>query len=1060
MTGKTRKTGKQAASQGDASAAHRLLKSAELLRKTALGLVVDSQHFDGARQTQRLSAKIDGDVWHLKPLKVLLVDDSPDLPKIIERFLSRLIGSDRRLQFRYCNPSSAHEALDRIRAEHKASPLDLLLIDYQLQGELTGEAVLDSLNRLNEPGDLPLRYVPRAAITESDDPDQTLADRMLALGADAIFFEKAQGYKHDRNSTSEQPNGDASQLEAQMPVVRFLHSLLDTEFKEMRARAWGRVWRDTRNRVEEEIARQRDSACTTQAQLAYLVSSCWNLISSNLTESGYAARANLRLFVGHSLQSIEPVAIELTANNLANIEWDLLSYVKDWLVQARQDIVSGQPSDWKKYCVAKLAKANILPANHTISHKQADAFYKLLEGDAVMGMPLVTRHGPIGLFTLVRTPGSPAFGQTDWDQMRTLGLRLAAHFQDLVGRIRDHALSEGLVQLHRKLQEAQTEAELLRRALAHAHETIFTDTLGLHGAARLPPLEGIDREGRATLRWLAPAGGYPGWGRGKGVDDETLSKLEVEQVWTVANVIATGQSGFYADVVRDYPTYKQPNGNCNRSLMQLPIVASGLCIAVISVGHSLPTYFGRDAEQSADYRHLHEIASLIGEVVQVKRAARFQRGLLDVMLRVGMDNHDAVLTRFVNVLHGYSRGCKVMLWLEPTMPTAPRSPATAAWLVKHCWQASDSNQDHSAAFAGSLEAQAQPTIDKWNQLVTKHWEKTAIARSIFAADTPLDYTETEFVPDTDMGVLTLAQANLRIAEAQQKPQALLVMLFIVPKAFKPAEQMATFGLFSHFCARYLSDYERLTDDQERLANYVNRAQLADEARQLADSYHALRHGLRTQLWEIGETVNGYLAQSKDRPTDKLALGAKIDRLLGGAAFELDASRLLDRPVNADAKVDLAALTTPLIERMARRLEYWNVKLNAGLPGITVAGDADHLRIVLNTLVDNAIDEFERLPALQPRHVDVFYDPVCRWQDQVLPCIVVADSGPGVSADVRDRLFERGVSNKPGSSGFALSFARTLAQRAGWDLVYVPDTLSGARFLILNVVCEPSPSDQT
>ena len=497
----------------------RLNESANSLRRAGRALGDNSADFDHSRKAARLGAS--GLVPPLsatgtQSLNILLIDDSLELPKVYARTSQRLNG---RMRVQSCNPTSVQDAIIAIRKALRASPpVNLLLIDHQLQGELCGEHIFQALNALQHSDDLPLRYLPRAAITESPDETKTLADTMLALGADAVYFEKAQVQPRAASSSD---NGEVGQ---DTPVEQFLRSLLDTEYKEMRARAWGRVWRDTRNRVEEQILSQRENSCISTLQLQELVAKCWYLISRNLVDSGYVKRANFRIFSGSRLESIEPVTPELRRYGLASIDWDDLPYVQRWLIQACADASNGQTGEWIKYCVPKLAQADIIPVSVHIDSRY-NAFLELLRGNAVMGMPLITQHGPIGLFVLVREPGSPAFGQTDWDQMRTLGLRLASYVQDLSSQVREFQRRQGLVTLYQELQSAPNESGLLQIALHHVHEMVFSAALGLHGSPQMPPRTGVDDDGRSTVRWLSPDGCYPGWGLGAGVSNPSLIPL-------------------------------------------------------------------------------------------------------------------------------------------------------------------------------------------------------------------------------------------------------------------------------------------------------------------------------------------------------------------------------------------------------------------------------------------------------------------------------------------------------------------------------------------------------
>ncbi len=63
---------------------------------------------------------------------------------------------------------------------------------------------------------------------------------------------------------------------------------------------------------------------------------------------------------------------------------------------------------------------------------------------------------------------------------------------------------------------------------------------------------------------------------------------------------------------------------------------------------------------------------------------------------------------------------------------------------------------------------------------------------------------------------------------------------------------------------------------------------------------------------------------------------------------------------------------------------------------------------------------------------------------------VADDGPGISEDERDRVFEPGYSSKAGESGFGLVSVRQIAMAHGWDLAVTESASGGARFEIRGV----------
>ena len=63
---------------------------------------------------------------------------------------------------------------------------------------------------------------------------------------------------------------------------------------------------------------------------------------------------------------------------------------------------------------------------------------------------------------------------------------------------------------------------------------------------------------------------------------------------------------------------------------------------------------------------------------------------------------------------------------------------------------------------------------------------------------------------------------------------------------------------------------------------------------------------------------------------------------------------------------------------------------------------------------------------------------------------VADDGPGVDPDARERVFESGHSTKPDGTGFGLNIVAQVAEAHGWSVVVTENEGGGARFEITGV----------
>ena len=117
------------------------------------------------------------------------------------------------------------------------------------------------------------------------------------------------------------------------------------------------------------------------------------------------------------------------------------------------------------------------------------------------------------------------------------------------------------------------------------------------------------------------------------------------------------------------------------------------------------------------------------------------------------------------------------------------------------------------------------------------------------------------------------------------------------------------------------------------------------------------------------------------------------------------------------------------------------RLDPGLPA--VVGDANRLEQVVVNLLSNAIDALRTVKP--PRRLTVD-SSVTEGGDRV--CVTVTDNGPGVSAEIIQRLFRPFASTKGRrGTGLGLYISRQLVREAEGELELVAHAERGARFLV-------------
>ena len=209
------------------------------------------------------------------------------------------------------------------------------------------------------------------------------------------------------------------------------------------------------------------------------------------------------------------------------------------------------------------------------------------------------------------------------------------------------------------------------------------------------------------------------------------------------------------------------------------------------------------------------------------------------------------------------------------------------------------------------------------------------------------------------------------------------------------------------------------------------------------------HELKTPLTTIrlyAELLAQGRVRDEARRADYLAtIGRETERLGRLVGNVLDFSRLEQGKKKYErVERDLAAELRRLADAHGPRLAEAGLALAVETPGrVLVATDRDAVEQIVLNLLDNACkyaaDGGEVLLGIEPAAMGVR--------------VVVADRGPGVPPEQRERIFEkfhrvddRLTAEKPGA-GLGLSIARQLAHGLGGDLVCREREGGGARFIL-------------
>ena len=265
------------------------------------------------------------------------------------------------------------------------------------------------------------------------------------------------------------------------------------------------------------------------------------------------------------------------------------------------------------------------------------------------------------------------------------------------------------------------------------------------------------------------------------------------------------------------------------------------------------------------------------------------------------------------------------------------------------------------------------------------------------------------------------------------------------------------------------DSTELHRAQQELEDARRRAEAANEAktRFLATISHEMRTPLNAILGSTDLALHGSAAPAELR--SHLARiedsGQVLMRLITDMLdlSKIEAGQIDIEQVPIDLRKCLECSLAPIGDRARRKRLDFQVALDPSLP-VRVLSDPDRLRQIIGNLADNAVKftdaGFVRVEA-------VCRDTGQRGRTELE--VRVLDSGPGVPAEARNRIFERFVqgdsstTRRKGGAGLGLSIVKSLVEALDGQVSVHGRPEGGAEFRVtlpLATSDEPASRDPT
>ena len=220
----------------------------------------------------------------------------------------------------------------------------------------------------------------------------------------------------------------------------------------------------------------------------------------------------------------------------------------------------------------------------------------------------------------------------------------------------------------------------------------------------------------------------------------------------------------------------------------------------------------------------------------------------------------------------------------------------------------------------------------------------------------------------------------------------------------PNELRATVEAFN----RMSRELAKLEADNQALRAHEAANELTDLARGLA---HTLRNPLNTLGLTLDEMSRSDLAGERREQLSAMAR-RQIQQIDSWLRALLDVTQHDDQPL---LQLDCQQLAQEVVQEFSDR--HPTIRLHSASPAPSLHGHAREIASLLHTLIGNAVEASN-----SQQGIDVL---VQKHGDAV--SFVVRDQGKGLSAGVRERLFQPHVTDKSHGAGMGLFLARRIAR---------------------------------
>jgi signal transduction histidine kinase len=343
----------------------------------------------------------------------------------------------------------------------------------------------------------------------------------------------------------------------------------------------------------------------------------------------------------------------------------------------------------------------------------------------------------------------------------------------------------------------------------------------------------------------------------------------------------------------------------------------------------------------------------------------------------------------------------------------------------------DGESRRLAALVDQLSAAHERAVDR----------AMALRQSTASADAVSSVLEREVEPSRDALVRVLSPLGARERQAFEDTRAEALRSARLSLHLLLAATIMGGLIAIALLLLLVSTLRRLIASREQLALALQR--LEERNRDLDAFAARVAHDMRNVLMPIRLSAQRILGTEGAGDTIQAA-AHRIERSTARSEAWIDSLLAFSRAARSSdphATASVRAVVAETVEGVATQATQAGVSIETDVEELEVACAAPLLGIVLANLVGNAIKFMER----EPRRVSI------RARRDGGTCeLSVADTGPGIPADVQSKIFDpfyRGPGSQAPGTGLGLATVRRIVEGHGGSIAVVSTMGEGSRFSV-------------